>query len=377
MTSDVVRMRGEFASTPPSTSELGSKEDSALLPLVSIVLPAYNEAAILDNNLERLCAYMQSLESKYRWEMIVINDGSTDETGHLAEDFSTQHESVRVMHHFSNFGIGQAFRFAFKHCKGDYIVTLDMDLSYSPEHIGILLAKLTEGRAKIALASPYMKGGRISNVPWLRRVLSVWANRFLSFAVKSELSTLTSMVRAYDGRFLRSLNLRSMGMDIMPEIIHKGMMLGARIVEAPAHLDWGSLNPEKPTRRSSMRILQHTLTTLLSGFLLRPFMFFILPGSGLLLFAFWVGAWAFIHFSTYYAGLVQYDSVVVRASAALNLAFDNHTHTFVIGFFALMLAIQLVSLGVLALQSKSYFEEMFHLCATMFRSCNEQKDTLD
>lgn len=362
---------------PASTSLveliLPAERDKQAGPLVSIVLPAYNEAAILEKSLIRLCRYMETLEDKYRWEIILINDGSTDETGGLAEEFAKHRTNVRVLHHFTNFGIGQAFKYAFKHCKGDYIITLDMDLSYAPEHIEAMLSRLIETRAKIVLASPYMDGGRISNVPWLRRTLSIWANRFLSFTAKGKLSTLTSMARAYDGEFLRSLNLRSMGMDIMPEIIHKSLMLGARIEEIPAHLDWSSLQAQgqedsKPKRRSSMRIVRHTFATILSGFIFRPVMFFILPGLVLFLFSLWIGAWAFIHFAAYYQDLVQYHSPLLRASAALEMAFDKHTHTFVISLLALMLSVQLVSLGVLALQSKNYFEEMFHLCATIYKS---------
>ena len=166
-------------------------------------------------------------------------------------------------------------------------------------------------------------------------------------------------------------------MDIMPEIIHKSMILGARIEEVPAHLDWGPLQQKKPSeekqkRRSSMRILRHTFATILSGFIFRPVMFFILPGFGLMVFALWMSGWAFNHFYTYYLELIQYDTFLARSSAALELAFDKHTHTFVIGLLALMLAVQLISLGVLALQSKSYFEELFHLGSTIYRSKNEQ-----
>ena len=362
-------------SEPFPETNLHSRSPEQSLPFVSIVLPAYNEEAIVEKNLAELCYYLESLEDKYRWEIIIINDGSTDETGELAENFANKHRNVRVFHHFTNFGLGQAFKYAFKNCKGDYIITLDMDLSYSPEHIELMLKKIIETRARVVLASPYMKGGKISNIPWLRRYLSIWANRFLSIAAKGRLSTLTSMVRAYDGRFLKSLNLRSTGMDIMPEIIHKSMILGARIEEVPAHLDWSSLQDEKPKRRSSMRILQHTIATLLSGFIFRPFMFFIMPGLALLLFALWISAWAFIHFSTYYAELVQYSSFLMRSSAALDMAFDRHTHTFVIGLLALMLSIQLISLGVLSLQSKNYFEEIFHLGSTIHKSRSEKNDT--
>jgi hypothetical protein len=74
-----------------------------------------------------------------------------------------------------------------------------------------------------------MKEGKVSNVPWLRKTLSIWANRFLAFFAKDRyserLSTLTGMVRAYDADFLSRLNLKAMDMDINPEIIYKAMIL--------------------------------------------------------------------------------------------------------------------------------------------------------
>jgi glycosyltransferase involved in cell wall biosynthesis len=344
-------------------------------PLVSLVLPAFNEAAIIEDNLQRLAAYMQNLEKLYRWEMIVIDDGSLDNTGELARRFAEQRDNVHVLSHITNFGLGQAFRFAFNNCEGDYIITLDTDLSYAPEHISRLLEKIRKTGAKIVIASPYMKGGKITNVPWPRKMMSTWANRFLSVASEGHLSTLTSMVRAYDALFLRSLSLKSMGMDIMPEIIYKGMILRARIEEIPAHLDWSSLKASTTPRRSSMRVFRHILSTLFSGFLFRPFMFFVIPGLLVLLFSVYVNAWMVHHFITQYLALSGYSDIFTRSSAAISAAYMQSPHTFVIGLLSLMLAIQLISLGILSLQSKSYFEEIFHLGSTINRENIRQKRT--
>ena len=365
---------------PSSTNEssLIDLADSLLLsatrPLVSLVVPAFNEATIVENNLARLCEYMQSLESRFRWEVVVINDGSTDATGDLADEFAKTHPNVRVFHHITNFGLGQAFKFAFNRCRGEYVITLDADLSYSPDHIARLLEKIQQTRAKIVVASPYMKGGKISDVPWLRKVFSVGANRFLSRAVNGELSTLTSMVRIYDGRFLRSLNLRAQGMEIMPEIIYKAKLLGARVEEIPAHLDWSELRSRVTSRRSSMRLWRHTVSIILSGFLFRPVMFFILPGLAMLLFAIYVNGWTVAHFVSQYQILSQYPAFFARASAAVSAAYADSPHTFIIGISSLMLGIQLVGLGILALQNKNYFEEMFHLASTIYRSHQESRD---
>jgi cellulose synthase/poly-beta-1,6-N-acetylglucosamine synthase-like glycosyltransferase len=77
-------------------------------PLVSLVVPAYNEASIVEKNLATLCQYMDSLEGEYRWEMIVVNDGSSDGTGALVDAFARIRDNVYVLHHMNNFGVGQA-----------------------------------------------------------------------------------------------------------------------------------------------------------------------------------------------------------------------------------------------------------------------------
>src|SRR5439155_6408194 len=137
-------------------------------------------------------------------------------------------------------------------------------------------------------ASPYMRGGRVSNVPWLRRIMSVWANRFLSLTAKGSLSTLTGMVRAYEGPFVRRIDLSSSGMDVNLEIIYKALLMRGRIAEVPGHLDWKVQKAVGKKRRSSMKLLRHTISVLIAGYLFRPVMFFIVPGLFLLQFSIYV-----------------------------------------------------------------------------------------
>jgi glycosyltransferase involved in cell wall biosynthesis len=365
--------RDDVRSAPTPTEDSAAREER---PLVSLVLPAFNEAAIFEQNIATLCAHIESLEDEYRFEIIVVNDGSTDATGELAEAAARRWERIRVLHHPSNFGLGQALKFAFRNCRGDYVVVMDIDLSYSPDHIDRLLHKIRATKAKVVLASPYVEGGTIANVPWLRRVLSIGANRFLSLFARDRfqslvprgrLSTLTGMVRAYDGPFLRGLSPRSIRMEINPEIVYKAMLLRARIEEVPARLDWQLQNAKGSQRKSSMRVMAQTLSVLLSGFIFRPFMFFILPGIAMMLFSVYCNIWMFIHFFRQYAAHTQHEWFMERASFALAAAFQLFPHTFVIGLLSLMLAIQLVGLGVMAMQNKKYFDEMFYLVSVVYR----------
>jgi glycosyltransferase involved in cell wall biosynthesis len=331
-------------------------------PFVAVVVPGYNEEAILSENLTILCEYMGSLEDKYRWELIFVNDGSTDNTKRLAMEFAEHNKKVTVLNHHANFQLGQALRFAFAHCHGDYIVTMDIDLSYSPDHIERLLDTIVKTRAKIVLTSPYMPGGKVSNVPWLRRILSRNANRFLSLTAKGKIYTLTGMVRAYDRKFINALDLKSMDMEINPEIIYKSQLLRALIVEIPAHLNWGIQKAKGKTRISKMRLVRGILSALMSGFIFRPFMFFMLPGIMLLLVSAYVLVWLLINISVVYPNIVTtnlyFDD---RFSEAVAVVFKERPHAFYVGGITLIVALQFISVAFLSLQNKRYFEELFHL----------------
>lgn len=93
-------------------------------------------------------------------------------------------------------------------------------------------------------------------------------------------------------------------------------------------------------------------------------MFFILPGFILLLFAIYVNTWMFIHFFEQYSILPE---ELRSMSAAVAAAYQQFPHTFIVGLLSLIVAIQLLSLGVLSLQTKKYFEEMFYLGTGIYK----------
>jgi glycosyltransferase involved in cell wall biosynthesis len=342
-------------------------------PLVSVVVPVYNEAEIIATNLTVLCAYLDRIEEMYRWELVIVNDGSTDETGTLAEAFAEERENVRVLHHRTNFRLGRALRYAFGSCRGDYVVTFDCDLSYAPEHIGRLVSELDTTDAKIVIASPYAKGGSTTNVPFVRRFLSRSANRFLAATARGRVSTLTGMVRAYDRRFLSTLNLRSMGPEINTEILYKAELLGARVAEVPAHLDWTFSASGGERRRSPISLASSTNAYLFSGFMFRPVVFFIGPGLLVLAAAVYTLGWVVYRIANNFAELTT-GGFDARLTNAIEVAYRDAPYAFVVGGIALLIAFQLLSLGTLALQSERYFKELFHFNTTLYRELKDPKD---
>jgi glycosyltransferase involved in cell wall biosynthesis len=302
----------------------------------------------------------------YRCEVIVVNDGSSDDTGALADEFAANHKNVRVLHHHTNFRLGQALRYAFNNSRSDYVVTVDCDLSYGPEHIGQLVTELRTSKAKIVIASPYAKNGQTTKIPFVRRLLSRSANRFLAVTAKGRLSTLTGMVRAYDRRFLSTLNLRAMGTDINTEILYKAELLGAKVVEIPAHLDWTFSQGGKRRASSLSALANSTNGYLLSGFMFRPVLFFIGPGVVVLSAALYTLGWVSYHVMQFYLQQTT-GSITAKITNAIHFSYEAAPYSFVVGGIALTIGFQLISLGTLALQSERYFKELFHFNTTLYR----------
>ena len=165
--------------------------EPTIKPFISIVLPCYNEEAILSANINVIVSYLESKSFKYDWELVIINDGSKDKTGEIANEFSNQNNNIRVIHHPTNLNLGNALKTGFKNAKGDIIVVMDIDLSYSVEHIEKLVDKLVATSSDIIIASPYMPGGKVTNVPFTRKMMSRWVNRFMRIAAQDKYYTYT------------------------------------------------------------------------------------------------------------------------------------------------------------------------------------------
>jgi hypothetical protein len=203
-----------------------------------------------------------------------------------------------------------------------------------------------------------MEGGSVEGVPRLRALLSRVANRILSSLSLSRVSTITGMVRAYDARFVQRLSLKSVDNQLNAEIIYKTSLLRERVVEIPARLHWTRTEEDTQKRRASFSIIRTTVDFLFSGFIFRPFMFFILPGAVLLLVALYALGWAIAHV----LGAIPNQSGAINnvISDATAVAFAASPHSFVIGGLALIFASQLISVGIISAQSKRYFEELWY-----------------
>ena len=320
---------------------------SELCPL-SVVVAAYNEQAVIEENLRRIVEELES-HGPAGWELICVDDGSADRTAELMTTFAADRPAVRVLRHRRNYGQGRALRTAFAVCRGEVIVTLDADLSYGPQYIGQLCEALEAENVEIALASAYAPGGSVANVPALRLFLSRYGNRYLSRTSPYGVSTSTCVVRAYRREVIERLELTSDGMELQLEILMKAAMLNFRVTEIPARLAWAEQKADEARgqRRSKMRILRTIRDYLMMGWLARP-------AAGMLT----LGALLAV------VGLVLLADLPVRL-VGLALGADwplgPHAWRYACGGAGLLFGVQLFATGLLAMQNKHYFEELYRL----------------
>jgi glycosyltransferase involved in cell wall biosynthesis len=325
---------------------------------ISVVAPCYNEEAILETNINTIISYLEDKNEKYKWEIIIVNDGSKDRTGEIADELAAQRDNIRVIHHPVNLNLGRALQTGFRHSSGEVIVVLDIDLSYAVDYIEKMVDKLLETCSDIVIASPYMKGGQVTAVPFLRKNMSLVVNKFMRIAAQDKYYTYTGMVRAYRKGFIQTLNLKTKDYEVNPEILYKAMILRARIVEIPAHLDWTEQNKYTGKRTSSIRVIRGFFSGIMSAFIFRPYIFFLAIGTFLMLLSMYELIW--LLYDTLSA-LSQSHNLEKSFSLSLALQFRKNPQSFLIGGITFIAAIQFLSLGFLSLQSKRYFEELFHL----------------
>ena len=249
---------------------------------VTIVIPMCNEEENARNTVEQVKTIID--KSGNQWEILVIDDGSVDKTAKVIKELARNDDRIKIISHSVNCGRGRALKTGFINASGDIIVTIDADLSYTPEHITRLIEELQKDTSiDIVLGSPYMVGGRAKNIPFHRIFLSKMGNRVLRFALSSKLHTFTGILRAYRKNVINSMLLESDGKELYLEIVSKAIALGYNIKEIPATLTGRSRG------KSKFKFKDTAISHLLFSFYEKPAIIFGALGAGMLLIGLGIG----------------------------------------------------------------------------------------
>jgi dolichol-phosphate mannosyltransferase len=204
---------------------------------LSIVVPCFNEGGNVARFAETLLPVVRDLQKTWDVELVLVDDGSKDDTLARLEDLaaSTHDVAIKVLPHGVNRGLGAAVRTGFAGSKGDVVVTTDSDGTYAFTEIPRLLSLLGPD-VDIVTASPYHPDGGIDNVPQYRLVLSKGASFLYRVLVDPKVHTYTALFRAYRRRVIDDVKFESDDFLSCAEILVNAIMRGYRVVEAPAVL---------------------------------------------------------------------------------------------------------------------------------------------
>ena len=221
-------------------------KNQARKPAISAVLPAYNEA-------ENIRAVTEGLRRALareceRFEIIIVDDGSTDDTPRLADQLAMEYAEVRVVHHRPNRGYGAALRSGFTRAQMPLVFYMDADGQFRPDEIRLLIDRI--GEADI------VTGYRANRQdPCLRKFFSWGFKKFIGFIFGVRVRDCDCAFKLYRRKIFKDIRIASDAFFVDAEILAKANVLGCRTEEVPVtHL-------ARAGGRSTVR-LGHILSTL-------------------------------------------------------------------------------------------------------------------
>jgi dolichol-phosphate mannosyltransferase len=202
------------------------------MPRACVIIPTYNER----ENLPQLVPHV--LERSERLDVLVVDDGSPDGTGELADEIAARSQGrVHVLHRPGKLGLGTAYVTGFRWALArDYAIVFEMDADFShdPNHLPEFL-RYAES-FDLVLGSRYLNGVTVVNWPMKRLILSYLANAYARFVTGIQVSDLTGGFKCYRRAVLEAIDLdavRSSGYAFQIEMTYRAARKGFRIGEMP------------------------------------------------------------------------------------------------------------------------------------------------
>ncbi len=202
-----------------------------------LILPTYNEI----ENLEAIVAAAGAalaVGARDGYHVLVVDDGSPDGTGQLADRLAGEHDWVHVLHRTEKNGIGPAYLAGFRHALdhgAGYVMEMDSDFSHDPADLARLLQAVHDG-ADLALGSRYVPGGGVTDWGLLRRVISEGGSTYARLVLGLHVRDLTGGFKCFRREVLEAIHfdgVRSQGYAFQVELTYRAVQAGFKVVEVP------------------------------------------------------------------------------------------------------------------------------------------------
>jgi glycosyltransferase involved in cell wall biosynthesis len=188
-------------------------------PLLTVVIPAYNESATID----RLLAAVEAVDLGRQGdkEIVVVDDYSTDGTRARLEAIAAANDRVQVLYHDTNRGKGAALRTGFAQARGRFVVVQDADLEYDPAEYPKLLAPLLAGEADVVFGSRFIDtAGHHQRLSW-HRLGNRWLTKFSNALTKLHLTDMETCFKVFRREVIQAIPLEEDGFGFEPEVTAK------------------------------------------------------------------------------------------------------------------------------------------------------------
>jgi dolichol-phosphate mannosyltransferase len=202
-------------------------------PTIWIIVPTYNERENVGPITDAILGAVPEAH------ILVVDDGSPDGTGELADEMAGRNPAIAVLHRQVKQGLGRAYVAAFKELIGrgaDIVVQIDADFSHPVRYLPSLLEPLRTGQADLVLGSRYVKGGHIPRWNILRRLVSRGGSVFAGVVLLLPFRDLTGGFKAWRASVLEEIDLDRLhagGYAFQIETTFKARLAGASIAEVP------------------------------------------------------------------------------------------------------------------------------------------------
>jgi dolichol-phosphate mannosyltransferase len=202
-----------------------------------LILPTYNEAENLDAIVAASGEVLQSAAPE-GFRVLVVDDGSPDGTGRLADALAAEKAWLEVLHRTEKNGIGPAYLAGFRHALdrgAGYLMEMDSDFSHDPADLARLLEAVHAG-ADLALGSRYVPGGGVTDWGLLRRLVSEGGSTYARLVLGLQVKDLTGGFKCFRREVLEAIHfdgVRSQGYAFQVELTYRAIQAGFRVVEVP------------------------------------------------------------------------------------------------------------------------------------------------
>ncbi len=193
---------------------------------VSVIMPAYNEAAHIAECMRRV------LQRGEVAELLVIDDGSTDGTAAEVGEVANQDNRVRLLRHPRNLGKGAALRNGFSQASGDILIVQDADLEYDPDDYPAALHPILSGRADVVFGTRFL-GGEHRVLYFWHRVGNAFITLLSNCFTNLNLSDVETGMKVFRREVVERLDIEEKRFGVEPEMAAKVAALGVRIYEVP------------------------------------------------------------------------------------------------------------------------------------------------